>query len=100
MSEQKANRGTRSIAFPGQAPWSGSRAGWCQQVAKAAHGLDDVDIELLADTADEDLDRVGVAIEVLIVEVFDQLGAGYHGTGLVHQIGKQPVFVRGHVDRV
>jgi len=34
-----------------------------KQIAETAHGLDDVDAELLADTADKHLDGVGVAVE-------------------------------------
>ena len=45
------------------------------QVAEAAHGLDDVDAELLAQAADEDLDGVRVAVEILVVEVLGQLAA-------------------------
>src|SRR5262249_16871312 len=69
-----------------------------EQVAEAAHRLDHVDAELLADTADEHLDRVRVAIEVLIVEVLDQLGARHHPAGVVHQIGEQPILVRCELD--
>src|SRR6185312_9570749 len=52
---------------------AGRRRG--QQIAKAPHGLDDVDLELLADAADENFDRIGVAIEILIVEMLDQFRA-------------------------
>ena len=71
-----------------------------QQIAEAAHGLDDVDIELLADAADEHLDRIGVAVEVLIVEMLDQFGARDHASRMMHQIGQQPILVRGHLDRI
>ena len=71
-----------------------------QQIAEPAHGLDDVDVELLADAADEHLDGVGVAVEILVVEMLDQFGARHHAPGVVHEIGQQPVFVRGHLDRV
>ena len=59
-----------------------------------------IDTELLADAADEDLDGVGVAVEILVVEMLDQLGARHHAAGMVHQIGQQPVFVRGELDRI
>src|SRR4051812_50210162 len=40
---------------------AGGRRG--QEIAEATDSLDDVDVELLADAADEDLDGVGVAGE-------------------------------------
>src|SRR4051794_37593475 len=45
-----------------------------QEIAEAAHGLDDVDLELLADAADEHFDGVGIAVKILVVKVFDQFG--------------------------
>src|SRR5580692_12643820 len=45
-------------------------------IAEAARGLDDVDAELLAQSSDEDLDRIGIAIEVLLVEMIDDLPTG------------------------
>ena len=74
--------------------------GGSEQIAKSAHGLDDVDAELLADAADEDFDGVGIAIEVLVVEMLDQLGARHHAAGMVHEIREQTIFVRGELDRV
>src|ERR1700747_1173076 len=74
--------------------------GWRQQISKAADGLDDVHVELLADAANEDLDGVGVAVEVLVVEMRDQLGPRHHAAGMVHQILQQAVFMRGHLDRI
>src|SRR5215471_17375364 len=71
-----------------------------QEIAEPAHGLDDVDPELLADTADEHLDGVGVAIEVLVVEMLDQLGARDHTAGVMHQVRQQPILVAGELDRV
>src|SRR5665213_569597 len=59
---------------------SGSSIGrrWRQQIAEPADGLDDVDVELLADAPDEHLDGVGVTIEILVIEMLDQLGARHH----------------------
>src|SRR5277367_6750642 len=68
----------------------------CQQIAKAPHRLDDIDVELLADAADENFNGVGVAVEVLVVKMFDQFGTRHHAPGMVHEIGQQPVLVRGH----
>ena len=69
-------------------------------VAESPHGLDDFHAELLAQPADENLDRVGIAVEILIVEMLDQLGARHHPALMMHQIGEQPIFVRGQLDRV
>src|ERR1700730_13734664 len=77
-----------------------ARIGRAEQIAQAADGLNDVDAELLADAADEGLDGVGIAVEILVVEMRDQLGARDHAAGMVHQIGEQPVFVRGELDRI
>src|SRR5262245_51316150 len=71
-----------------------------QQVTKPANGLDDVDAELPANATDKHLDGVGVAIEVLIVKVLDQLAARDHSSAVVHEISKEPILVRGQLDRV
>src|SRR5690242_546088 len=55
-----------------------------QEIAETADSLDDVDIELLADAADKDLNRIGVAVKVLVVEMLDQLGARHDATRMVH----------------
>src|SRR5690349_14356423 len=70
-----------------------------EQVAQPTHRLDHVDAELPADAPDEDLDRVRVAVEILVIEMLDKLGAGYDPAGVVHEIGQQPVLVRGELDR-
>src|SRR5215467_12193178 len=74
-------------------------AGGREQIPEAAHGLDDLDAELLADAPDEDLDGVGIAVEVLVVEMLDQLGARHHPPGVMHQVRQQAVFVGGELDR-
>src|SRR5258705_4941098 len=71
-----------------------------EKISKPANRLDDVDPELLADAADEDLDRIRIAIEILVVEVLDELGARDHPTGMMHQIGEQAILVRGQLHRV
>src|SRR5271156_1404011 len=40
-------------------------------IAEAARGLDDVDAELLPQSSHEDLDRIRIAVEVLLVEMVD-----------------------------
>src|SRR3569623_562242 len=59
-----------------------------QEIAETTDGLDDVDVELLADAADEDLDRIRVAVEILVIEMLHQLGARHHAPGMVHQVGQ------------
>src|SRR5215218_4730442 len=71
-----------------------------EEIAEAAHGLDNVDAELFADTADKHFDGVRIAIEVLIVEMLDEFGARHHPACMMHQISQQAVFVRGELDRV
>src|SRR5258708_4474386 len=76
-----------------------ARIGGAEEIAETADGLDHVDAELLADAADEHLDGVGVAVEILVVEMLDQLGTRDHAAGVVHQVGEQPILVRGELDR-
>src|ERR1700674_1161022 len=71
-----------------------------EQVTEATHGLDHVVAELLAQAANEHLDGIGIAVEVLIVEMLDELGARHHAADVVHQIGEQPVLVRGEPHRI
>src|SRR5215831_2161548 len=75
-------------------------ARWSEQIAKPAHGLDDIDAELFANAADEHLDGIGVAIEVLVVEMLDQFAARDHAAGMMHEVGEQAIFVRGELDRI
>src|SRR5262249_31773518 len=77
-----------------------ARIGRGEQIAEPTHGLNHVDPKLLADAADEDLYRVAVAVEILVVEVLDQLGARSHAGAVMHEIGQQSVFVRGELDRI
>ena len=41
-----------------------------------------------------------VPIEILIIEMFDQLGARHDAAGMMHQIGEQPVFMARELDRI
>src|SRR3954454_5715684 len=76
------------------------RIGQCEQVTQAPYRLNHVDAQLLTNASDEDLDGVGVAIEILIVKMLDQLGARYHAASVMHEIGEQPIFVRRELDRI
>src|SRR5215813_11250139 len=73
-------------------------AGLRETVAETADGLDHVGRDLLAQAADEHFDGVGVAVEVLLVEVLDELRARDHPLVVVQEVGKQPVLVRGELD--
>src|SRR5690606_33932525 len=66
-----------------------------QPVAEAAHGLDYIFSELAAQTPHENLDRVGIPVEILIVKMFDQFGARNHAALMMHHIGEQAIFERG-----
>src|SRR5262249_60284525 len=71
-----------------------------EQIAKPAHGLYDIDAELFAHAADEHLDGVGVAIEILVVEMLDQFAARDHAAGMMHEVGQQAILVRGELNRI
>src|SRR5689334_13344165 len=62
-----------------------------QRIAKPAHRLNKARVQLLAQAADEDLDRVGVAVEILVVEMLHQFGARYNLAAMMRKIGQQPV---------
>src|ERR1043166_726724 len=69
-----------------------------QEIAETPDGLDAIDPELLADASNEYFYRIGIAVEILVVQVLDQLRARHHPAGVVHQIREQPVLVRGELD--
>src|SRR5687767_14341800 len=74
--------------------------GVVEAVAKSTDGSDHVGTQLLADAGDEDLDGVGIAVEILVVDVFDQLGAADHLALVMHQVAEQLVLLRGQLDRL
>jgi hypothetical protein len=61
--------------------------------------FDALGTQFAAQSAHKDFDRVGVAVKVLRVQVFDQLGARDNLAHPMHQIGQQAVFVGGEADR-
>ncbi|MDG5975977.1 peptidase [Hydrogenophaga taeniospiralis CCUG 15921] len=73
----------------------GRGGGRDQPVAQPPHGLDAGLGQLLAQPAHEHLDGVGVAVEVLGVDVFGQFGARDHRARAVHQVVQHFVFVAG-----
>src|SRR5215475_16014114 len=69
-----------------------------QTVAETTDRRDVVGAELLAQAADEHLDRVRLAIEVLVVDVLDQLRARDDLALVVHEIVDQPELLRRELD--
>src|SRR5690606_13585777 len=73
-----------------------------ETVAAAAHGLDRLQlafgVELLAQAADEDFQHVGVAVEVLLVDVLGEVGLRDQLPGVHHQVLQHLVLVAGEVD--
>ena len=57
-----------------------------------------VGIELLAQPADEDFQHVGVAIEILLVDVLGEVCLRDQFAGVHHQVLEHLVFVTGEVD--
>src|SRR5690606_4742497 len=70
-----------------------------EAVAKSTDGSDHVGTQLLADASDENLDRVRIAVEVLVVDVLDQLGAADHLALVVHEVAEELVLLRCQLDR-
>src|SRR3546814_1823003 len=62
-----------------------------EAVSKSTDGRNHVCAEFLADAGDENLDRVRIAVKILIVDMLDQLGAADHLALVVHEIGEQLV---------
>src|SRR5690606_28249781 len=73
-----------------------------EAVAAPPHGLDRLErafrVELLAQAPDEDLEHVGIAVEVLLVDVLSQVGLRDHIAGVHHQVLEYFVLVAGQVD--
>src|SRR6185369_98553 len=71
-----------------------------QRIAKPAHRLNEARVEFLAQAAYEDFDRVGIAIEVLIVKMLHQFGARYYLAAMMGKISEQPIFLAGEFYRI
>jgi hypothetical protein len=71
-----------------------------EAVAETADGGDHVGTELLSDPGDEHLDRVRIPVEILIVDMFDQLGPAHHLAFVVHQVAQKLVLLRGELHRL
>src|SRR5688572_17453751 len=75
----------------GRPPHSNARI--LETVAKATDGRDDIRSKLLADARDEHFDGVGIAVEVLIVDMLDQFGAADDLALVVHQVGQELILL-------
>ena len=71
-----------------------------EAISKSAHRLNQIDVELLAQTPDEHFDRVRIAIEILIVKMLDEFRARNDAAAMMGEIGEQPVFQRRQLDRI
>src|SRR5436189_434288 len=71
-----------------------------EKITKPPHGLNHVHAEFLADAPNKDFYSVRVAVECLVIEVLDEFAPGDHTPGMVHQVGKQPILMRGKFDRI
>src|SRR6188508_1514701 len=89
-----ADRGRKSACD------SGNPDGLLEAVAQAPDGGDDVGPQFLADARHEHLDRVRIAIEILIVDMLDQLGAADDLALVMEQIGQELVLLRGELHRL
>src|ERR1039458_3157926 len=58
------------------------------------------EIDLLAEVADVGLEHTGVAAEVVVPDVVEELGSGEHPTRVREQVAKQPVFGCRQVDEL
>src|SRR5690554_5456866 len=67
-------------------------------VAETPDRLDEVVGQLLAQAADEHFYRIGIPVEILIVEVFGQLGPRDDLALVQHEIGEEAKFVGGELD--
>src|SRR5580765_665150 len=63
-----------------------------EAIAKTTHRLNEICVQFLAQASDEHFYRIGVAVEILIVKMLDQLGARYDLAPVMSEIGQQPVF--------
>src|SRR5690606_12228221 len=76
-----------------------SLGGSAHAVSQAAHSLDGALRKLLAQTRDEDVDGVGVAVEVLPIDVVDEFVARYDFAGTLHEYCQHPIFMAGEAQR-
>src|SRR4051812_29171880 len=61
-------------------------SGVVEAVTKAADSGDDVGTQLLVDAGHENLDGIGIAVEILIVDMLDQLRPADHLALVVEEV--------------
>ena len=66
-----------------------------QLVAEPPMRLDQFRAQLLAQPVDQNFDHVGVAIKILLIQVFRQFSFGYNTVFMPHEMGQCPEFERG-----
>src|SRR6185437_7279517 len=57
-------------------------------------------VQLAPQPADEHFEHVGVAVEILLVDVLGEVGLGNQLAGVQHQVFQHLVFVAGEVDQL
>src|SRR5205823_14826380 len=62
---------------------------------RSPHGLDRVCSELPAQSRDEDLHGVGIAVRTLGVNVIGQLGRRHDAAAVVHEVRQHAILVTG-----
>src|SRR5690606_5903521 len=70
-----------------------------EPVAEATNRLDHVLAELAAQAADKHLNRIGVAVKILIIKMLHQFGARDDAALVVDQIFDETIFERGEFHR-
>src|SRR3546814_19337626 len=71
-----------------------------QAVAKTPDRGDDVRSKLLPNARNKHFYGIGIAVKILIVNMFDQFGAGYDLTFVMQEIREQLIFLRGQFHRL
>src|SRR5208337_2813964 len=61
--------------------------------------MNDIGGDFAAQPSDEDLDGVRIAVEILLIEMFDKLRTRNDPGLMVHEVRKQPEFEPSHLDR-
>src|SRR3546814_1004704 len=90
----------RWVSDPRMIVLSRPSGGFVEAVSEAADCGDDIGPKLLPYAGDENLDRVRITVEILIVDMLDQFGAGNHLALVVKQIAEQLVFLGGQLHRL
>lgn len=76
-----------------------SRGRFPHAVAHSAHCFDEGRAEFAAETCDEDLDGVGIPVEILRVDVLSELGPRHDSSAMVHQIREHAELMAGQLHR-